>query len=1578
MHRLLLVTAYEALEMAGVVSHGELGSESRNIGTFYGQSSDDWRQVNSSQVIDTFHIPGGMRAFGPGRINYHFGWEGPSMSVDTACSASTVAIQLACNSLRLGECNTALAGGVNIMTAPDLFAGLSRGNFLSPSGSCKTWDQGADGYCRGDAVGTIVLKRLNDAIRDNDNILGVIKSVVTNHSADAISITHPHSETQKVLYERVLEKAGVTAKEVDYIEMHGTGTIAGDAAESASVASVFGESHTKKQPLLIGAVKSNVGHGEAASGITSVIKALMMFRENLIPKHVGIKTAVNEQLATFALDTIQIPEDTVPFDTTNADGRRRILINNFNATSGNTSLLIEDFPTKVVNAEDPRLHYVIAVSAATPNSFKGNVERLIGFLKSKPDVKPSDLSYTTTARRTHHAVRFACVAADTDGLIEQLKRADPAHVSLQHSNQLPPVIFLFTGQSSQYWGMGRKLYETSKVFRQHLHSSETTSKMLMLPSFLDLIRDDKCRTFDPVRTQLAIVALELALASLWKSWGIRPTVVIGHSLGEFAALCIAGVISIKDTFYLVGRRASLMATKCTIGSHSMMSVKISSEQLQQVISEFGASACEIACFNGPESTVVSGPRADIDLLQESLRTKGKRTKLLETSYGFHSSQMDAILGDFRDVVADIRLSNPEIPVVSTLLGQVVSSPGVIDSEYMIRQTRQPVQFVQAIHQCMELISDEKDAFWVEIGPSPQCVNMVRSIVSVQADKLLHSLDQRRDDWLALGDSLAKAYRGGLGISWSEYHKDFEHVLSLLELPSYHFDMQSYWLQYEGDWCVTKGKAQSCIQANIKPLLHSTSLHFVERETITDRSTKVEFTSDLADSKLRATIFGHKVNGLALCPSSVYADMAMTAAAYVCKISENCEEAPAMDVSNLEVFKPLIASTENIGQRVKVIAVKERGSESIDVSINSSTNDSAESHARCVVRLGKSELWLTEWAPDAYLYESRMQALAVSAAQGKAHRILKSMVYKLFSSLVLYEEPFRGIQEVLMDSDMMEATARVQLAPSRDGEDFYCNPHWIDSLGHLSGFVLNGSDTTPDDTVYISHGWQSMRFSRPLMAGKVYQTYVRMRPIGDRHIMIGDVRVFSSGEMIGIFQGVKFQGIRKDVLNIMLPPPAQDVSRTTSEQNLPNPSQKKTTVMARGTFSNSQLLDVLAEELRVDLDELTDETTLDALGIDSLLAISIAAKLQECTQANFSSSLLTSCETIGQLKARVLAETPNLEDNSSTEQSEPDTSATATNITSSKTTSLSSLNEPIDERNPVIIKRPLLPHPSAVFNCTFSYLQRSEDPGGPTVFLLPDGSGSTSSYASIRTFSSDCSVIAFDSPFRDDPHQYVVSLEDLTQKFVSDILSLRQKGPHILGGWSIGGVYAYEAVSQLEAKGVPVKGLILIDTVCPMTMPPLPVGTLDILDAVGIFDSIKKRSAEAVNARDVRGHFLRSIEALEKYTPNPFPAPRISDLVSRCIWVRSGVLELLPDEKKGNLSAEHAEQITNFNDMQKWLMTSRTDQSSGEWEALIGNEVKSIVVDGDHFSMMRNPMVCCLRGVRRPGQSTLMSKIRLLS
>ena len=265
MQRLIMMTTYEALEMAGYSQGGTLSTDGRRIGTFFGQTTDDWREVQMGQNIDLYYVSGGIRAFGPGRLNYHFKWEGPSYSLDTACSSSSACIEMACASLLARDCDTAVAGGGTLLTGSDMYAGLSRGGFLSPTGSCKTFDDDADGYCRGDGVGSIVLKRLEDAISDHDNILGVIKGVATNHSAHAVSITHPHAETQERLYRRVLEKACVEPNEIEYVEMHGTGTQAGDTTEIESVTKVFGQGRKKDNPLYVGAVKANVGHGEAVS-----------------------------------------------------------------------------------------------------------------------------------------------------------------------------------------------------------------------------------------------------------------------------------------------------------------------------------------------------------------------------------------------------------------------------------------------------------------------------------------------------------------------------------------------------------------------------------------------------------------------------------------------------------------------------------------------------------------------------------------------------------------------------------------------------------------------------------------------------------------------------------------------------------------------------------------------------------------------------------------------------------------------------------------------------------------------------------------------------------------------------------------------------------------------------------------------------------------------------------------------------------------------------------------------------------------------------------------------------------------
>ena len=574
MQRLQLATAFEAMEMAGIVPGRSPSTKHDRIGTFYGMTSDDWREINAAQEIDTYFISGGVRAFGPGRINYFFKFSGPSFIVDTACSSSFAAIQLACTSLRAGDCDTAFTGGANVLTNPDIFSGLSRGHFLSKTGNCKTFDNSADGYCRGDGVATVVLKRVEDALNDKDPILGVIRASATNHSAEAVSITHPHVGAQKFLFDKVLRQSNTNAHDVSYVEMHGTGTQAGDAVEMESVSSVFAPNRhyrSPEQPLYLGSVKSNIGHGEAVSGVCALIKVLLMLQKNTIPPHCGIKTVMNK---TFPKDLkergVNIALKKTPFPRP-AGGKRIVFINNFSAAGGNTALLLEDSPEKSpIKFTDPRSFHIVTVSAKSLASFRKNIECLQAYLDQNPDTDLASLSYTSTSRRLHHNYRAAFS-------VSNIQQAKSALVELKNgthspiSSEKPQIAFAFTGQGSQYTEMGRKLFEACKHFRAEVEYLDRLAACQGFPSIMPLIDGSVTdgKMLSAVVTQLGMTCVQMALVHLWTSWDLKPTVVVGHSLGEYAALYAAGVLSAADTIFLVGTRAQELEKGCSRGTVSL-------------------------------------------------------------------------------------------------------------------------------------------------------------------------------------------------------------------------------------------------------------------------------------------------------------------------------------------------------------------------------------------------------------------------------------------------------------------------------------------------------------------------------------------------------------------------------------------------------------------------------------------------------------------------------------------------------------------------------------------------------------------------------------------------------------------------------------------------------------------------------------------------------------------------------------------------------------------------------------------------------------------------------------------------
>ena len=764
---------------------------------------------------------------------------------------------------------------MNVLTNSDAFAGLSHGHFLTKTpNACKTWDCEADGYCRADAVGSIVIKRLEDAEADNDNILGVICAAATNHSAEAVSITHPHAGHQAYLGKLCLTRAGVDPFDVSFVEMHGTGTQAGDAEEIQSVTEVFApitKRRSLKNPIYIGAVKANVGHSEAAAGVTALIKVLLMLQKNAIPPHVGIKNSLNPKFPK-DMDKRNIH---IPYEKTDwlpIPGKKRMAaVNNFSAAGGNTSLVVEEAPVRKMAEIDPRSTHIVAVSAKSKISLRGNLERMLAYLDDNPLSSLADLSYSTTARRYHHNHRVVAAASDLAQVRKHLTSALGSVDSHKPISQTgpPPIAFAFTGQGASYKSSNLSLFHHSPYFRSQIIHLDALAQLQGFQSFIPALDGSyaKDHPHSPVISQLSLVCTEIALAKYWDSLGVKPDAVIGHSLGEYAALHVAGVLSASDTIFLVGHRARMLEQQCEIGSHKMVAVRASVAQIQK---STGDKSYEIACINGPKDTVLAGPVADMDAIIPVLEADGLKCFNLDVAFAFHSAQTDPILEEFEAVAnSGVLFQAPNLPIISPLLSKVIFDDKTVNAEYMRRTTREPVNFFSALEFAHKIGTVDDETAWVEIGPHPTCMGFVKSTIS-PVNVAVPSLRRDDDNWMTISQSLATLHCAGVQVGWNEFHKPFEKGLRLLDLPTYAWNDKTYWLQYLGDWALTKGNTFYDAEKGLnkahnvsrvpKSSLSTSLVQQVVEEDFEGSAGTVTMQSDLMQTDFRNAAWGHKMNG----------------------------------------------------------------------------------------------------------------------------------------------------------------------------------------------------------------------------------------------------------------------------------------------------------------------------------------------------------------------------------------------------------------------------------------------------------------------------------------------------------------------------------------------------------------------------------------------------------------------------------------------------------------------------------------------------------------------------------------------
>jgi acyl transferase domain-containing protein/acyl carrier protein len=785
--RLLLEVAWAALEDAGQVPARLAGSRT---GVFVGIGTDDYSLLLRSAdpaSMDAYTGTGNAFSVAAGRLSYLLGLQGPSMAVDTACSSSLVAVHLACRSLRSGESDLALAAGVHLVLTPEGTIYLSRTKALSPDGRCKTFDASADGYGRGEGCGAVVLKRLSDAQRDGDRVLAVIRGSAVNHDGPSSGLTVPNGLAQQELIRTALADAGVAPADVDYVEAHGTGTSLGDPIEVDALAAALGKDRPADRPVLVGSVKTNIGHLEAAAGIAGMIKVVLALRHEQVPSHLHFRTP-----------NPHIPWDRIPIEVATGTrawprgGKPRVAgVSSFGMSGTNAHLVLAEAPaTEATEARTlDRSAYVLPLSARDDAALRVVAQRYVDLLETADAPDLGLVCAAAAVTRSHFPHRLAVVAPDAAIAVARLRGwlAGAEDRSVVHGvvpvGRRPQVGWLFTGQGAQFVGMARALYESEPVFRAELdRCAELLAGDLERPLLEVLFPSDDTDVLDQTGfTQPVLFAVEWALAALWRRWGVEPDVVLGHSVGELVAACVAGVLTLEDGLRLVTARGRLMQALPAGGS--MVAVSLPEERVRPFLDGTGL---VVAAVNGPVETVIAGPADVLDVVREKFTADGVKTTALHVSHAFHSPLMEPMIPAFREAAKEISPRDPQCTVVSNVTGAVADT-GYGTADYWVGHVSAPVRFADGMRAVLAQGCDVVQ----EIGPHPVLLAAGRQCVDDDGSvRWLPSLRRGRDDWQQLLTAVASLFAQGVDLDWKAITDGIP--ARVVDLPTYPFQRQRYW------------------------------------------------------------------------------------------------------------------------------------------------------------------------------------------------------------------------------------------------------------------------------------------------------------------------------------------------------------------------------------------------------------------------------------------------------------------------------------------------------------------------------------------------------------------------------------------------------------------------------------------------------------------------------------------------------------------------------------------------------------------------------------------------------------------
>ncbi|MGB7344479.1 MAG: amino acid adenylation domain-containing protein [Pirellulaceae bacterium] len=1082
--RLLLEVAWETLEHAGLSPERMRGSAT---GVFIGIGATDYAKVAAQSddyinLIDAHVGTGNALSIAANRISYLFDFHGPSLAVDTACSSALVGVHSAVQALRNWECDHALAGGVNLILSPEVTIAFSKARMLSADGKCRPFDANANGYVRGEGCGMLLLKRLTDAIRDGDQVLSVIRGTAVNQDGRTSGITAPNSLYQQAVIRTALAEAGLTPDDVGYIEAHGTATPLGDPIELQSLGQIFKQNSADDKTCFFSSVKANIGHTETVSGVAGIIKAVLMLQHHVLPPQVHL-SRMNEHISLAGTRLKVVTEATSwPSDVPAVAG-----ISSFGFGGTNAHVVIQgvgkhesiddEVPSRrhlgqdngQDNGKSDRPLHLLPLSARSESALTHLAERYHRFLSGNPQHTIADACHTAAVGRSHFGYRATLTASSAEQLLEQLANLSSsksiAGVKQRQVKSVSrlPIAFLCTGQGSQFVGMGRELFEAHPVFRRSMLQCDEILQPHLDASLLSVIyaTDDDPRINETQFSQPALFALEYSLATLWRSCGVTPDLVMGHSVGEYTAACIAGVMSLEDSLWLISQRGNLMSKLPHDGS--MAVIFADSKRVESAASAY-SEFVSVAAANGPENTVVSGKSCAVAKIVESMEAIGVKSTMLEVSHAFHSPLMEPMLDEFERMAGEIQYSSPRIPIVSNLTG-TLAGESAYNARYWRDHVRGTVRFEDAVNQLAEQNIDVV----LELGPTPALLGMARRCLPQLETNWVPTLRKGQCDWKCFLEAMSQLYLSGAELNWQGFDREWPR--RRISLPTYPFERSRHWLK------TSNGSTAARVS-------RGPSLHPLLGNRIESALTTAQFEAHLSCAS-PSYLADHVVQGSAILPAAAYIEQGLAAAQQVFGPGNH-------RIENLSIQQAMFLSNES-SRRVQTIVAPEMNGqctfEIYSVADNASAGEAAPRQNWAMHAWGQlcreSDDQATQPVESLQLHDKSGSVIATDD------------FYRMMSDRGLHYGPaFQVLDQVHRQGSTMVARVAVTDAIRTKSDQYHLHPTLLDGCLQAMAGVVSGDRDSLSEYTYLPTGMGSLQtFGKwhEQLQGEVYVVAKRVGP-----------------------------------------------------------------------------------------------------------------------------------------------------------------------------------------------------------------------------------------------------------------------------------------------------------------------------------------------------------------------------------------------------------------------------------------------------------------------------------------------------